>query len=576
MRVSKYMVPVACLIGFGCGDDAGNDLQSPQDAGLAVDGGASPDGGRPGRSVFDGTLLELALAQGLTAFVDTATSTGLDQALSGAGPLTVFAPSNPAFERFRFDAPQASGLLTNILLGHVVQGELELASLREAGQAQTLAKTTIRIDPNLVGEARVGDRTDLFANNGVLNVTTDVLPSLPLGDFAEARPDLRGFGAVTSSASTVAVDPLFGEGPLTLFVPSDLGLIGADLSAPDQILGTHWAEGQRLARDLVDGLEITMSNGVVARVEVEGGVTSIVTELTRARVVETDVRLANGVVHIIDRVLASNLEDGDIMQILRREGLTSLVTALEQTGVALNLQARGPLTLFAPTNEAIRSAAGLPADRTLLANILLHHVLDSRVDGASLLPGRPLVTQANTELPVTRGRNGADVGGANLVGDRTDIEATNGLVHVVDTVILPPRVLDTIQTRPEYSALGGLTVDRDRAFLRGFLSRTGVTLFAPTNESLGRVDTSTLTDAQVQRLIEYHLVTGAQTLNSLAGTRLQTVSRDRLGVRQERDGSLVLLDESGSTVRFVPNRTDLRLRDGIIHAIEDVLSPVDE
>jgi uncharacterized surface protein with fasciclin (FAS1) repeats len=137
-------------------------------------------------------------------------------------------------------------------------------------------------------------------------------------------------------------------------------------------------------------------------------------------------------------------EASDIVAIASsNEDFTTLVAAVAAAGLVEVLQGEGPFTVFAPTNDAFAALpAGLvdklllPENKDLLVKILTYHVVSGAVMAADVTAG---------EVPSVEGQNitvttdmGVQVNGANVV--ITDIEASNGVIHVIDAVILPPDV----------------------------------------------------------------------------------------------------------------------------------------
>ena len=137
-------------------------------------------------------------------------------------------------------------------------------------------------------------------------------------------------------------------------------------------------------------------------------------------------------------------EAGDIVAVASaNEDFSTLVAAVAAAGLVETLQGEGPFTVFAPTNEAFAALpAGLvdklllPENKDLLVKILTYHVVSGKVMAADVTAG---------DVPSVEGQNitittdmGVKVNGANVV--TTDIEARNGVIHVIDAVILPPDV----------------------------------------------------------------------------------------------------------------------------------------
>jgi pentapeptide MXKDX repeat protein len=138
--------------------------------------------------------------------------------------------------------------------------------------------------------------------------------------------------------------------------------------------------------------------------------------------------------------------DGDIVVIAAgRDDLTTLVAAIEAAGLAATLSGDGPFTVFAPTDEAFQDYLGemgmtaedALADTTFLSTLLQGHVVEA-ADDSSMVAGmvdNPFVSLAGTELPVTVDGDTITIGGAEIV--EADIFATNGVIHLIDTVLAP-------------------------------------------------------------------------------------------------------------------------------------------
>jgi len=138
--------------------------------------------------------------------------------------------------------------------------------------------------------------------------------------------------------------------------------------------------------------------------------------------------------------------EGDLVVIAAgRDDLTTLVAAVEAAGLAGTLAGDGPFTIFAPNNAAFEAYLGemgltvedALADTTFLSTLLQGHVVEA-ADDSSMVAGmvdNPFVSIAGTELPVTVDGDTITIGGANIV--EADIFATNGVIHVIDTVLAP-------------------------------------------------------------------------------------------------------------------------------------------
>lgn len=554
------------VLAASCGDEAPI-LGDAQDASDSVDASADRDGGAS--QALD-TLLELARSEGLLSFVATATSVGLGGRLSEVtASTTVFAPTDQAFQAFGTGGPIAPELIENILLGHLTDGAQSLEALG-TGPVLTFAKTRIPVNATTAGGARLEGRQNLEATNGLLHVVRDVLPSWSVGDVAEARPDLAGFGELVSGASTLAQDPLFGAGPLTVFVPSNAALEGVEIGDPDSVLSAHFAPGHILAEALRDGQRIPLSNGGMVTVRIQSDGVELATASGSVRVVESNIRLANGVVHVIDGLLEAEPETRDLITTLRNEGLVTMATLLERSGLAIQLGGPGPFTVLAPTNEALtRAQDGLQAAPALLLNLLLNHVVAGRVDSAQLARESTVENLGRRSLALITDRGGGLLVGGAPLSSRRDIPASNGIIHVIESLVEVPTLLQAVRSDPELAGLGTLAEDLDRGLGALFLTRTGQTLLAPTNEALARVETSTAPDARLA-LFQRHLVPAPLTLSEMVGQRLRTRANQAFTVQVFDDGRANVATASGA-VPLRLARTNVRFRDGTVHFLEALL-----
>ncbi len=278
-----------------------------------------------------------------------------------------------------------------------------------------------------------------------------------------AVEDGRFTTLVQALQSAGLVEALQGEGPFTVFAPTDdafaalpegaLDNLLADEAALQNVLLYHVVEGSVLAADVVglDGQSVETLSGEPIQISVEGDAVMI----NNAQVVITDIETSNGVIHVIDSVLLPpSMEQGDtgeemmteektIVDIAVEDGrFTTLVTALQEAGLVETLQGEGPFTVFAPTDEAFAALPegaldGLLADKEALTNVLLYHVLDGRVMAADVLnlDGQEVETLSGDSITITIDGEFVMVNDSQVI--IPDIEASNGVIHVIDAVLIP-------------------------------------------------------------------------------------------------------------------------------------------
>ena len=243
------------------------------------------------------------------------------------------------------------------------------------------------------------------------------------------------------------VGALSSEGPFTVFTPTDdafaqlpEGTVEAlldDIPALTDILLYHFVASEVQAEDVVMLAKAETLLGESLEIQVENGMGYI----NDAQVIITDIVADNGVIHVIDRVLLPPQEEeplGTIVDIAIADGRFETLVAAD---LAETLSGEDPFTVFAPTDEAFgKLPAGtivaLLGDIPALTDILLYHVVEGRVLAEDVV----LLEEAETLLGETITICVED--GSVFINDAeviiTDIIADNGIIHVIDTVILPP------------------------------------------------------------------------------------------------------------------------------------------
>lgn len=286
-----------------------------------------------------------------------------------------------------------------------------------------------------------------------------------------------------------------------------------------------------------------------------------------------------------------------IAEVAGTAGLSALVAASTKAGLVPTLSDPNvTLTVFAPSDAAFTSLAttlgfasaaamvdALPA--TTLASILQYHVLGARRSAADLTAAagtQPTLYNfagAATRLAVgTTG--GVTLTDAVLTAARVtqaDVSASNGVVHVIDKVLVPPGVLNIVQMaqlNPAFSQLVGAVVSRN---LAGTLAGAGpFTVFAPTNAAFTAISTTvaSLTPAQLSTVLTYHVL-GSQVLSSQIpfGTAVTTVAAPRtITITAGPAPAIASIADSTATPARI-TAVDIRGSNGVIHVIDKVLIP---
>ena len=285
-----------------------------------------------------------------------------------------------------------------------------------------------------------------------------------------AVADGRFTTLVAAVTAAGLVDTLKSDGPFTVFAPTDdafaalpEGTIEAllnDIPTLTDILLYHVVSGKVMAADVVALDSATTVLGKDVAIKVEDGNVFI----NDAQVIITDIEASNGVIHVIDAVLlppedapATLPESGgvlqaqDIVDIAVADGrFTTLVAAVTAAGLVDTLKSDGPFTVFAPTDDAF---AALPEgtieallnDIPTLTDILLYHVVSGKVMAADVVALDSATTVLGKDVAIKVEDGNVFINDAQVI--ITDIEASNGVIHVIDAVLLPPE--DAPATLPE-------------------------------------------------------------------------------------------------------------------------------
>ncbi|MEM6646196.1 MAG: fasciclin domain-containing protein [Bacteroidota bacterium] len=276
--------------------------------------------------------------------------------------------------------------------------------------------------------------------------SSDDEPTQNIVELAADTPSLSTLVAAVNAAGLG--NALSAEDPITVFAPIDAafaeidGTVDALLEADNSALLTkvlqyHVVAGRFEAADLEGRTTLTTLAGQTLRINTEGGVT-----INNATVQTANIEASNGIVHLIDGVLLESLDV--VERAIVTPDLSTLVTAVTAGQLVGTLQDADNITLFAPTNDAFgrvdpATLTSLlePANRGQLQNILSFHVAPQLLFAADLMPGAQVGTLlANNPLTVTLNDNGAFVNDIRIIA--TDIEVSNGVVHLIENVLLPP------------------------------------------------------------------------------------------------------------------------------------------
>ncbi|WP_321348396.1 fasciclin domain-containing protein [uncultured Draconibacterium sp.] len=572
---------LAVVIGFTSCDDDDDPMPDPE---------------------MENTIVDVAAEAGsFNVLIQAAQKAGLADFLSTEQNITVFAPTDDAFSALLTDLGASSlddldaATLAAVLKYHVV-GDLAYSNNLSSGAVATLNtdspdETPLSLLVNVDGGVMVNDANvttaDVMASNGVIHVIDKVLLPPTVVDLATYSDNFSSLVSAVVKADLAGA--LSADGPFTVFAPTNdafaalfaaLEISGLDDVAVEDltsILTYHVVGDNVLSTELSAGTVAAIS-GEEFEVAIDGDVTLNGT----IKVVATDIQGTNGVIHVIDAVLVPEMQMSNTIAdiAVANSEFSILVEALMKADlVGAVADSEAELTVFAPTNEAFTallsdlgatSLDDIPVET--LTNILLYHVIGTKAMSTDLasgyLPTLATFSSNNISMYIEVG-DGVSINGGTMV-TAADIEADNGVIHVVDKVILPPSVVNIAIDNENFSTLVSAVV---KAGLVEALSAEGpFTVFAPTNAAfdalfaeLGVSGIDDLTAEQLLPILTYHVVSGNVLSTDLSSGEVPTLN----------EGSTITVDLSSGVMINESNvvAADVQGANGVVHVIDKVLLP---
>ena len=272
--------------------------------------------------------------------------------------------------------------------------------------------------------------------------------SADIVDTAVKAGKFKTLAAALGAADLVTT--LKGPGPFTVFAPTDEafaklpeGTVETLLKSENKaklasILTYHVVAGKVLAKQVVGLKGAKTING--QRIDIKADDSTVMVD--GAQVITTDIQCDNGVIHIIDSVLLPS--DKTIPEVaIKAEKFTTLIAAVKAAGLAEVLSGPGPFTVFAPTDEAFEKPPAntvqdllKPENKQKLADILKYHVVAGRVYSEAIVGLKAANSITGASISVNVNIDGVKMNGSKFLA--TDIDASNGVIHVIDAVLMPP------------------------------------------------------------------------------------------------------------------------------------------
>ncbi|MDX1426748.1 MAG: fasciclin domain-containing protein [Salegentibacter mishustinae] len=557
--------------------------------------------------------------------------TGLDATLDGTANFTVFAPNNAAFNSFLSnngfnsldEVPE--DVLTEILLNHVQEGEI-MSSALSTGYIESMA-TGMASDQPLSLYINTDDGVtingvssvttpDVEVDNGIIHAVDAVIGLPDVTTFATADPNFDILvQALTADESFTFVETLMmseDPAPFTVFAPTntaftnvldELELAGLDDIPADllsSILSYHVVAGSNVrAEDLTDQMMVeTLETGTFT-ITLGDNVTITDENGRTATIVATNVQANNGVIHALDTVIlpeneAIEIETNTIADFVAgNEDYSSLLAALEATGLTSTFTGTDDYTVFAPNDAAFAaflsdnnfaSLDEVPVD--LLTQVLLNHVQMGEIMSADLTTGYipSMAVWGASEEPLSMYINTDDGVMINGVASVTsaDNKVDNGIIHAVDAVIGLPNITTFATADPNFDILvQALTREDSFTFVETLMMSEDpapFTVFAPINDAfvdlLDELELGALADIPTETLeatLAYHVVTGANVRSGDLTDDMDVTTLEGGDFTVNLGDNVTFTDENERTATVIA--TDVQATNGVIHALDTVLLP---
>merc|ERR1712178_123177 len=261
------------------------------------------------------------------------------------------------------------------------------------------------------------------------------------------------------------------------------------------LLTYHVASGDVHAKDLMDMQMLKTVEGKNVTVRTEGNTILI----DSSKVTTADVQASNGVVHIIDAVLMPSNAPKPVSKTIvdlavATPELSTLVTALKAADLVKTLSSKGPFTVFAPSNKAFAALpkgvlANLlkPENKAQLVDLLTYHVASGDVHAKDLMDMQMLKTVEGKNVTVRTEGKTILIDSSKVT--TADVQASNGVVHIIDAVLMPSNapkpvsktIVDLAVATPELST--PVTALKAEELVKTLSSKGPFTVFAPSNKA---------------------------------------------------------------------------------------------
>ena len=565
------------------------------------------DGGMVDPPMDDPNITELAASQdNLSTLVSALEAANLDGTLADeSATFTVFAPVNTAFETYDVDfLVNNTSLLGDVLGFHVVEGAaVGSGDLSDGDTFTTVQGDEIEIsisDGTVSVEGAAVTTADVEASNGVVHLIDDVLLTnrtagerLLVTNATEALYAAIDDAGLTSAFNTP-------DNTWTTFAPTNAAFEGVDLSGftdtqIQSILQYHTIDGAtnsaallQLLADNNGEVSVATNQGeeITFREESDGSI-SLNGDQASLDLDNLDQEASNGIIHLIDGVLVPpSLQPPSLAGLVSETAsLSTLGTALSAVGLDATLGDESTtFTVFAPEDASFApyDVDYLLNDPTLLEEVLGFHVVQgAAVFAGDLSDGDTFTTVQGDEIEIAISDGTVFVEGAAVT--TADVEASNGVAHLIDDVLLTNRTaVERATVTNNFSILADLVGEANLADALsgpGPDGEDGITVFAPTNAAFlaaldanenGEIDAGEIPDNAAD-ILQYHVLDDVFFAADVPTAETAITSLEGSDVTVVRSGSNVTINPNADNANVVA--PDVEVSNGVIHGIDTVLIP---
>jgi transforming growth factor-beta-induced protein len=594
-------------------------------------------------SIHGNTILDIALSDpNFSTLVAVVQFAGFERVLGGKRNVTAFAPTNKAFDELLAALGISAGdllqdgnqpLVRQILAYHVTRGSKYaddvLSSNRLKMFAREYAYTRVQ-DQAQIGNGKYGfaniTDVDIKASNGVVHVIDKVIVprklDLPIANptILEIASSLDDFSTLVAAVKFVGLeDALANKDQLTAFAPTNeafgrlleqLGLTAEELFVEENkpliksILLYHLASHPYYASTVVTKEKIKTLAREKAYIKTDNGV-QIGNDMNGyANIIATDIDASNGVIHVLDEVIVPTKisKYPSILEIAAgNPDFSILVKAVQFTDLEHELAGKHQRTAFAPTNQAfldLLDYLGISADdlfqesnKKLVRTILLYHLTDGSYYAADVVAADRLKMKMR-EYAYIRTDKGAQIGNskygfADIIA--TDIKASNGVVHVLNKVIIPkkvelpsdkPTILEIAASLDDFSIL---TYAIQFTGMENVFEKRRTVAFAPTNDAFVKLLEKLNITAEdlfvedniklIRKILYYHVAFGEYYAEDIVyKSKIKTHYRKQYAYIRT-DNGVQIGNEKYGFANII--KVDIMASNGVIHVLDEVLLPAD-